>query len=190
MQVVLIAQLGAADSDEALQFLVFVGLVLLFSGFVGYLIGDSKGKGGLGFFLGLILGFIGWIIIAVAQRTPEKEAEYQAKVAEVQGVAPPSYIRDPCWAEDPYGRHDHRWFNGNRWSPKVADAGSESSDPATFPLPDGAADGEGWAADPFGRFPQRFYKNGEWTGYVTRDGKTTSDPVGFAPPPPDDSIAV
>ena len=35
-------------------------------GFVGYLSGDGKGRGVEGFWWGAILGWIGWIIIALA----------------------------------------------------------------------------------------------------------------------------
>ena len=43
----------------------FFGLQLLVGGGVGYLIGNSKGLGGVGFALGAFLGLIGWIIVAL-----------------------------------------------------------------------------------------------------------------------------
>jgi hypothetical protein len=55
-------------SDDAVSVGVILLAVVLFvtvKGGIGYLIGRGKGKGGLGFVLGLFLGFIGWIIIAV-----------------------------------------------------------------------------------------------------------------------------
>ena len=45
--------------EIVLLFFIVVGPV------VGYLIGNSKGRGVLGAVLGFFLGFIGWIIIAV-----------------------------------------------------------------------------------------------------------------------------
>ena len=33
------------------------------------------------------------------------------------------------WARDPYGRHELRWWNGNRYTDKVLDGDVESTDP-------------------------------------------------------------
>jgi hypothetical protein len=52
-----------------------VGFVLLsfaVSGGIGAAIGASKGRAGLGFALGAFLGFIGWIIIAVMEPSPQE----------------------------------------------------------------------------------------------------------------------
>jgi hypothetical protein len=38
---------------------------LLFSALVGALIGKSRRRGGFGFFLGLLLGPVGWVLIAL-----------------------------------------------------------------------------------------------------------------------------
>jgi hypothetical protein len=35
----------------------------------------------------------------------------------------------PAWHPDPTGRHDHRWWDGERWTEHVADAGQASVDP-------------------------------------------------------------
>ena len=39
---------------------LFIWLIM---GLIGYAIGNGKGRGTAGFFLGLFLGFIGWIIV-------------------------------------------------------------------------------------------------------------------------------
>lgn len=47
----------------------------------------------------------------------------------------------PAWHPDPTGRHDHRWWDGERWTEHVADAGQSSVDPlegATSPQQDAA----------------------------------------------------
>jgi hypothetical protein len=33
------------------------------------------------------------------------------------------------WAADPYGRHQHRWWDGERWTAYVADHGVTTTDP-------------------------------------------------------------
>jgi Short C-terminal domain len=48
---------------------------------VGLLIGRSKERPAAGFWLGLLLGWIGWIIIALMSRTPEAEARRHIAVA-------------------------------------------------------------------------------------------------------------
>jgi hypothetical protein len=35
----------------------------------------------------------------------------------------------PAWHPDPTGKHDHRWWDGERWTEHVADAGQASIDP-------------------------------------------------------------
>lgn len=40
-------------------------VIWIVMGFIGMAIGSSKGRGGFGFLMGLLLGFIGWIIVAV-----------------------------------------------------------------------------------------------------------------------------
>ena len=34
------------------------------------------------------------------------------------------------WAADPYGRHQWRYWDGNRWTEQVADGSTQSTDPA------------------------------------------------------------
>ena len=55
------------NNDAAVILIAFVGIAVAvaFWGGIGYLIGRGKGKGWLGFFLGLFLGAIGWVIIAL-----------------------------------------------------------------------------------------------------------------------------
>lgn len=43
--------------------------------------------------------------------------------------APVAPTPPPHWAADPYGRHQHRWWDGSRWSDAVADNGVQATDP-------------------------------------------------------------
>jgi hypothetical protein len=56
---------------------------------VGWAIGNSKGRGTAGFFLGLLLGVIGLIIIAVMRPTPEYAAQRANTTARAPVIAPP-----------------------------------------------------------------------------------------------------
>src|SRR5438270_470786 len=51
--------------------------------------------------------------------------------------APPPPVASPAaapgapgWAADPYGRHQWRYWDGNRWTEQVADGSTQSTDPA------------------------------------------------------------
>ncbi|HEY6531499.1 MAG TPA: STAS/SEC14 domain-containing protein [Acidimicrobiales bacterium] len=55
-------------------------------------------------------------------------AEVRAGI--VAGPTPPSAPAVPAqWAPDPYGRHQHRWWDGERWTAYVGDNGMTSTDP-------------------------------------------------------------
>ena len=49
------------------------------------------------------------------------------------GIRRPGYAADRWverWAADPYGRHQWRYLDGNRWTDQVADGSTQSIDPA------------------------------------------------------------
>ena len=62
---------------------VFIILWILCAA-IGYWIGQTKGRGGEGAALGLLLGFIGIIIIAVMKPTAELQARENLMVADAQ----------------------------------------------------------------------------------------------------------
>lgn len=54
--------------DHPETFLViYIGIWIFVAGGIGALIGSAKGRGWAGFWLGVGLGFIGWIIVAVME---------------------------------------------------------------------------------------------------------------------------
>ncbi len=76
------AESGGGD-DALILFCVGVGI----SSLIGMAIGGGKGKAMEGFFLGLLLGPIGWIISAVSQPSDKIRHERLAEQAHVQAQA-------------------------------------------------------------------------------------------------------
>jgi len=61
----------------------------------------------------------------------------RARPAPAAAPAPPPPVAAPAaapgapgWAADPYGRHQWRYWDGNRWTDQVADGSTQSTDPA------------------------------------------------------------
>ena len=82
---------------------VFV-IVWVVCALVGWAIGNSKGRGTAGFFLGLLLGVIGLIIIAVMRPTPEYAAQRANAIARAPAVEPPQSsqaLRACPWCAEP-----------------------------------------------------------------------------------------
>ncbi len=86
-------------NNDPLMILVVIGVVIAvvaFKGGIGYLIGRGKGKGGLGFFLGLFLGLLGWIIIAVIPGESTVNFQIQKRrCRKCQRVIPPRAVGCP-----------------------------------------------------------------------------------------------
>ena len=68
---------------------LFFGLMVgsLLSGLIGFAIGKPKGREMPGFFLSLLFGFIGWIIVAIMSPTPAAEAKHKRAVDSALGSA-------------------------------------------------------------------------------------------------------
>lgn len=74
-------------------------LVLSLLGFVGYLIGKGKGMGGVGFFLGFILGPIGWFIV-MATSGNKKQCNYCKQQIHFQASICPYCKKDNPFANE------------------------------------------------------------------------------------------
>jgi hypothetical protein len=83
---------------------------------IGGLIGGSKGLGGQGFFLGLLLGPLGILIIAVVGNGPKSKLA----LVETRPVA-------AGWFPDPLGRTTSRWFDGSQWTQHVGRIDSDGT---------------------------------------------------------------
>lgn len=54
---------------------------------IGFAIGNHKGRPALGLILGALLGFIGWIIVAVTPPTQAKQIERAQRMMAIQEAA-------------------------------------------------------------------------------------------------------
>lgn len=77
-------------------------------GLIGAAIGSSKNLGCAGFMLGVLLGPIGLIVIAVMAAKPASTLDRIQARPETDG-----------WHPDPLGRFDARYFDGDRWTQHV-----------------------------------------------------------------------
>lgn len=96
-------------------------------GFLGALVGRSKGRVGTGALLGFLLGIFGLIIVALL---PSRRYAMPPVAAPRQYQPVPPPVPVPAqWAPDPSGRHELRWWDGRGWSEHVADGGNRGIDP-------------------------------------------------------------
>jgi hypothetical protein len=108
---------------------VVVLLIWIGAAALGHAIGKGKGRGTEGLLLGLFLGLIGVIIIVflrpktTASSGPMPIPNGSNRSYLPEGERPPAF-----WAEDPYGRHQLRWWNGTVWTQQVSDSGFQSID--------------------------------------------------------------
>lgn len=96
-------------ADDVLASTVMEGLIFfwLICGLLGALIGSGKKMGSLGgFLLGLLLGPIGLIIVAISTKGTTLD-KIEARPAEAG------------WHDDPLGRFDGRYYDGKRWTQHV-----------------------------------------------------------------------
>ncbi len=82
----MIAVLLSTDSGNSAdlnfgEIFLLVSVWTAFFGLIGRAIGEPKGRGGAGFALGVLLGFIGWIIAAVMEPTAEERIRRQHEAA-------------------------------------------------------------------------------------------------------------
>jgi hypothetical protein len=81
-------------AEVAVILLLWVGIW----GGIGFAIGNTKGRGGEGFVLGIVLGFVGWIIEALMRPSAEFEAQRMSMIASTlrsQTEAPSSPVAGP-----------------------------------------------------------------------------------------------
>ena len=77
-------------------------------------IGKAKGREGLGYALGVLLGWIGVIIILCFSKTIEKQAFDIRTIQDIN--RPNTYTSTPGWYDDPYKTYRLRYFDGKNWT--------------------------------------------------------------------------
>jgi hypothetical protein len=111
--------LGASGDYGAGVYVVSVigGLVL---GVVCAIIAGGRGeKAWIGFLLGFFFSCFG--LVGVLLWTSDRRVQRQ------HGIPPPH--PNSQWLADPTGRHQHRLWDGQAWSPHVSDNGRAGYDP-------------------------------------------------------------
>lgn len=114
------------QAEQTFWILFFCGIfaMAVFCAIIGSIIGDSKGKRKEGALLGLFLGIIG--VIAIAVMKDDRPGAVSAPQRSQVPVSPAG------WRQDPYGAHELRWWDGQAWREQVSDGGIQSVD---FPPP-------------------------------------------------------
>jgi hypothetical protein len=157
------------DTASSDSFWLIVIIAWVFFGFIGAAIGSSKGLGGTGFILGLLLGPIGILIVAVMSPTPEAQARRDAEVAGATHSLGGSMQLRPCpWCAE-----------------QIQPAAVVCRYCGRDVQPIAVATAEGWFRDPSGRHPDRWWDGSAWTQWV-RDkpgGTRAEDPPLLSPPP-------
>ena len=114
------------------------------------------------------------------------------------------------WYPDPAGRHEVRYWDGSRWTERVADNGVETTESATTDVLEVAADAivaepvgaepivpdvppswaPDWYPDPTGRHEVRYFDGMTWTEHVANNGLTAFDPIADGAPVAADAEAL
>ena len=127
---------GAATARLLLLGAVVLSAVVALCAFIGII-----GTIGLDIFgvtvprkIGQIMELLGGGAVAVAVGLLALRGQSLVP-APVRTPAPPTVPTTaepgaPGWAADPYGRHQWRYWDGNRWTDQVADGSTQSTDPA------------------------------------------------------------
>lgn len=174
----------------------------LLTGYIGYIAlsfaisraddpGEFSSLGGIDegqeFHPAAAIGFWSMAVLAVIHTvmvfsTPSSSAAAPAP-RPTPGSAPANDLVPAVWAADPFARHEHRFFDGKRWTRNVSDAGVVSRDEPGFAPP--ISEAADWYPDPTSRAEHRFYDGRRWTNQVSTSGTQHLDPPVASPPPPD-----
>jgi hypothetical protein len=134
---------GASTARAALLGAIVLGAVIALSALIACIgaLGDNQAFVGLSWpeKIGNIMQWLGGAAVAgaVALLAVRSQSVVPAPARPAPAPAPPPPVAAPAaapgapgWAADPYGRHQWRYWDGNRWTDQVADGSTQSTDPA------------------------------------------------------------
>jgi Protein of unknown function (DUF2510) len=136
---------GASTVRAALLGAAILGAVIVLSALIACIgaIGDNQAFVGLSWpeKIGNIMQWLGGAAVAGAVALLAVRSQgvvpAPARPAPAPAAAPPPPVAAPTagpgapgWAADPYGRHQWRYWDGNRWTEQVADGSTQGTDPA------------------------------------------------------------
>ena len=134
---------GASTVRAALLGAAVLGAVIALSALIASIgaIGDNEAFVGFSWpeKIGNIMQWLGGAAVAgaVALLAVRSQGVVPARARPAPAPAPPPPVAAPAaapgapgWAADPYGRHQWRYWDGNRWTDQVADGSTQSTDPA------------------------------------------------------------
>jgi Protein of unknown function (DUF2510) len=129
---------GASTARLVLLGALGLAGVIVLSALIGCIgaLGNNAEFGGLAWpeKIGEIMQFLGGGAVAAAAGLLALRGQSLVP-APVRTPAPPTVPTTaepgaPGWAADPYGRHQWRYWDGNRWTDQVADGSTQSTDAA------------------------------------------------------------
>lgn len=134
---------GASTVRAALLGAVVLGAVIALSALIACIgaLGDNDAFVGFSWpeKIGNIMQWLGGAAVAgaVALLAVRSQGVVPAPARPAPAPAPPPPVAAPAaapgapgWAADPYGRHQWRYWDGDRWTDQVADGSTQSTDPA------------------------------------------------------------
>jgi hypothetical protein len=134
---------GASTVRAALLGAAVLGAVIALSALIASIgaIGDNEAFVGFSWpeKIGNIMQWLGGAAVAgaAALLAVRSQGVVPAPTRPAPAPAPPPPVAAPAaapgapgWAADPYGRHQWRYWDGNRWTEQVADGSTQSTDPA------------------------------------------------------------